>query len=82
VKAFALVKNDQEFAADPSSAATVHQDGPLFLKAVRSGNYGKPKSKMSSAWQRVFTGELREMIQNDLPLNPISTTSHSGAGHG
>ena len=49
-----------------------------FFKAVRSGNYAEAKSKMSPAWQGVSTGELRDMIQNDLPLLPLSTASHFG----
>ena len=78
MKAFTLVKTIR----DSLQTLLLHQQftetARDFFKAVRSGNYGEAKSKMSPAWQGVSTGELREMIQNDLPLQPLSTASHSG----
>ena len=49
-----------------------------FFKALRSRNYGEAKSRMSPAWQEVTPDELRDMIQNDLPLLPLSTASQFG----
>ena len=33
---------------------------------------------MSPAWQGVTTGELRDMIQNDLSILPLSKASYFG----
>lgn len=49
-----------------------------FFKALRSGNYADVKSNMSLTWQSLSTDELRDMMQNDLPLLPLSTASHFG----
>lgn len=49
-----------------------------FFKMVRSENYAEAKSKMSLPWLGVSAVELREMIENDLPLLPLSTATHFG----
>ena len=49
-----------------------------FFKAVRMGNFGEARSRMSSTWQAVTVDELSEMIRNDLPLLPLSTATHFG----
>jgi hypothetical protein len=68
VKAFALVKTIRNSLQTLLLHQLFTETARDFFKAVRSGNYGEAKSKMSPAWQGVSTGELREMIQNDLPL--------------
>ncbi len=78
MKAFALVKTIRNSLQTLLLQQLFTETTRDFFKVVRSGNYAKPKSKMSPAWQGVSTGELREMIQNDLPLQPLSTASHSG----
>ena len=78
MKAFTLVKTIR----DSLQTLLLHQQfteiARDFFKAVRSRNYGEAKSRMSPAWQGVSPGELRDMIQNDLPLLPLSTASHFG----
>ena len=78
VKAFTLVKTIR----DSLQTLLLHQQftetARDFFKAVRSRNYAEAKSRMSPAWQGVSTGELRDMIQNDLPLLPLSTASNFG----
>ena len=68
MKAFALVKTIRNSLQTLLLHQLFTETARDFFKAVRSGNYGEAKSKMSPAWQGVSTGELREMIQNDLPL--------------
>ena len=78
MKAFALVKTIRNSLQTLLLHQQFTETARDFFKAVRSGNYGEAKSKMSPAWQGVSTGELREMIQNDLPLLPLSTASNFG----
>ena len=78
MKAFALIKTIRNSLQTLLLQQLFTETARDFFKVVRSGNYAKSKSKMSPAWQGVSTGELREMIQNDRPLQPLSTASHSG----
>ena len=78
MKAFTLVKTIR----DSLQTLLLHQQftetARDFFKAVRSRNYGEAKSRMSPVWQGVTPGELRDIIQNDLPLLPLSTASNFG----
>ncbi len=49
-----------------------------FFKSVRLGKYDEAKGAMSTAWKSMDSGELRDMVCNDLPLLPASSATNFG----
>ena len=78
MKEFALVKTIRDSLQTLLLHRQFTETARDFFKALRSGNYAEVKSNMSLTWQGLSTDELRDMIQNDLPLLPLSTASHFG----